>query len=273
MIGNINDLGSSLKNFYKNMPLFVMFVLYFTIILCIFSLFLPLEISYLVLISYTFINDNKYWTIFTFTFYHTSILNLVFALFFYLPNASSTEKKLGTVRYIYFFIINSGIIGVVYGLLMFCISFISIFSSSIYVPCIGLWPVIMMEVVINCNVNPNDLIGLWCFFCQIPNKWYPWVLVLMFSVMNSFVFYDLVVGLLVGYFRKFYLDVWKIMNFTYLSSFFVNNIEKWFCGCLVNYSRFVRNQTRDVEIVENGRIIGPLIQRPLVSGFVERGYI
>jgi hypothetical protein len=35
----------------------------------------------------------------------------------------------------------------------------------------------------------------------------------------------------------------------------------------------VRNQTRDVEIVENGRIIGPLIQRPLVSGFVERGYI
>jgi hypothetical protein len=73
---------------------------------------------------------------------------------------------------------------------------------------IGLWPILFCDIVIECNKDPevgrmyglnsNNKFRLCCFPIQIKSKYYPWVLILFFSLFFGPQI-DLFIGLAVGY--------------------------------------------------------------------------
>jgi uncharacterized membrane protein len=63
---------------------------------------------------------------------------------------------------------------------------------------IGLWPILFCDIVIECNKDPEVGRMLCCFPVQIKSKYYPWVLILMFSIFFGPQI-DLFIGLAVGY--------------------------------------------------------------------------
>mmetsp|Transcript_34872 Transcript_34872/g.33939 ORF Transcript_34872/g.33939 Transcript_34872/m.33939 type:complete len:172 (+) Transcript_34872:312-827(+) len=113
-----------------------------------------------------------------------------------MPTALTQERLEGTVKYSFRFFTFSGVIGTLFVLLAFIISFKlpAIMQSN----AIGLWPILFAEIVIECNRNPDVARGLCCLPIQIKAKYYPWVLLALFSIFFGFQL-SLVVGFLVGY--------------------------------------------------------------------------
>jgi hypothetical protein len=83
-----------------------------------------------------------------------------------MPTACKTERRLGTMAYLWFFLMNSKIysdlfVQVLYIGLMYLITYIpgTFWPSGYLIPCVGLWPIIMIEMVVRCNRNPEDAVG------------------------------------------------------------------------------------------------------------------
>ena len=102
-----------------------------------------------------------------------------------MPTACKTERRLGTMAYLWFFLMNSKFysdlfVQVLFIGLMYLITYIpgTFWPSGYLVPCVGLWPIIMIEMVVRCNRNPEDAVGYdlnRLFFCPltIKSKYYP----------------------------------------------------------------------------------------------------
>ena len=105
-----------------------------------------------------------------------------------MPIACRTERRLGTVRYISFFTMTNAIIGVLYVGITYAIAqtglpiFVNAFVLS---PCQGLWPIIIVELVIKFNKEPDQLVPFMCFPFNIKSKYYPWLLLLLFSLIGG----------------------------------------------------------------------------------------
>lgn len=64
----------------------------------------------------------------------------------------------------------------------------------------GLWPILMLEIVRLCNANPEANMRYFCCPFEIKAKYYPWLLLLIFSI---FMFSpDILCGMLIGYLRN-----------------------------------------------------------------------
>ena len=142
------------------------------------------------------------WRLFTGLFVHPQLLTLLFAMMSHLPHAYNAEKTIGTIRYFSRF---------------FMLGFFSLFLFT--VACgiaglnaisIGLWPMLFCDLVIECMSAPELARGLCCLPIQIKQKWYPLILIAIFSIM----FFDVSMwfGLLVGYMYHFGFFKWIDMG-------------------------------------------------------------
>lgn len=93
------------------------------------------------------------WRILTASFVHTQLLNYLFSLLSYVPTAMTQEKESGTVRFAANFLATSVVIQVLYVLLILVLSINS--KNMIMMPAMGLWPVVMCDIVIQCNKSPE----------------------------------------------------------------------------------------------------------------------
>jgi len=174
------------------------------------------------------------WRIITAPFVSISLLGLLFSMLSYLPTAGRNERRLGTARYVAFFMINFTILESTYTILLYALSFIPNFSMLSMSYTAGLWPLIMVEMVIRCNIDPDALTSLFLCPIQIKAKYMPWAFLLLFSLFAG-VLWDLLIGVLIGY-----LHVYKRLEFTLISDQKAKALESSFMlGWLTKITNFV----------------------------------
>jgi hypothetical protein len=205
---NNMDISTRLKTWWQDLPIFTTLV-FFTSIILFFCSFYP-HYNQIALILY-FPSLYSHFTplpFFTYPVNHISLLSLIFALFCFLQIAHTTERSLGTIRYILFFILNNILAGAVFFLILlalysFQIPIMQIWMFTAYSD--GLWSIWMIEEVIDCNKIPNELTQYCCIPISFKRKYLPFVFLLAFMVMSrTLLFWDLFAGMIIGYLRNDY---------------------------------------------------------------------
>lgn len=121
---------------------------------------------------------------------------LFFCLISYLPTAIMRERAIGTSR----ILLEFGVINFLVQLMFLPLAYLfqqAFPTMKIY--SLGLWPVIMCEIVIDCNRLP-DMERPFCF-CPfvLKSKYHPILYVLLFAVMNFPGSCSIIAGFLTGY--------------------------------------------------------------------------
>ena len=231
----IHSIRSQILAWMKAMPFFTRLILILTSLLSLLALFLPVLSTSLPLTSISFIENHAMYELFTFSYQHLSVLHLFFALLAFLPTACKTERSLGTYRYASFFIVTNVLLGLIYIVVISlgASAHLSLFMEAYrFYPCAGLWPILMTEMVIRCNKNPQARVKFMCFPVQIKNKYFPWIFFCVFSAMFR-VGFDVLAGIIGGYLRKVYVDLLKFMKLTYITQPQAKILEGY-CGAGVH---------------------------------------
>ena len=235
------DSMVQLKVWWEDVPIFAKFIAFLITTLYILSWFTFYPLVNLLLIPFYVIYQQYWWEVLTFQYQHPKIIMLIFALWSYLPTASKTERVMGTVKYISYFLIMNIIIGAVHVVLMFALfeTGLSLFQGCLYVPSYGLWPLILSNMVVRCNQNPDNLIQFLCFPCKFKQKYYPWIFFLAFSLLFELVMWNLLVGIIAGYLSNFYLDLYGVLDFAYFSDKMAERVERICCRCCLRFEGFI----------------------------------
>lgn len=112
---------------------------------------------------------------------HESFINLLFSVISYVPSAMQEENTMGTVAFSVRFFKLSLFINFIFSLVSILLGFAG-FTSLLMTPAMGLWPILMCDMVIQCYRYPEMPRGLCCLPVQIKSKWYPLVLIGLFTV-------------------------------------------------------------------------------------------
>lgn len=124
------------------------------------------------------------WRVITGPFVHPQLLYLLFSLLSYMPTCVKMEKLDGTVKMSFRFFVLATIIETLFVLVSYMISFK--WKTILMDVSVGLWPILFAEIVIECNRNPDVARGLCCLPIQIKSKYYPWVLLVLFTIFFQF---------------------------------------------------------------------------------------
>ncbi|CAG9334819.1 unnamed protein product [Blepharisma stoltei] len=214
------DVGARLKYWWQNIPAYTRLILYISIFVYILS-WLPIYIDYAFISSPQLtLTSFQLWRLFTFPYVPISILDLIFEMISFLFLSCKIERKYGTSKYFMYFFINNALIALSMSLIFMLISCIPIdyLQGLAYYYLAGLWPIIMMEIVIRCNKNPEASTQFFFIPIQIKSKYFPFVMTAIFCLLG--VFWELIFGLLFGY-----LHVYGILKFTILSDEFASRLE------------------------------------------------
>ena len=236
-------LNDRIMNIYNSIPLFVFFIICITLFFYIIDLIF-FSISFYIsnIVLYTIFSFHI-WRLLTTVFMTTSILNILFAMISWVKNASSLENSMGTIKYMLIFFLNSISIQIIYCLILligFLISrnkkILTLNLKNGKVQNSGIWPIIMAELTLLCMSNPEILIRLFFFPCEIKAKFYPFILFFIFLLLNFFeIDFGVLSGIIYGLLYHFFLR-----NSLQISDKFVQKIEKSFIGsCLGNFKKFI----------------------------------
>lgn len=220
-----SNIGHRLKDWWVNIPAYTRLILYVTLFVYALTWISLYFIIFFVNTPYSVIREFQFWRLFTFSYVPSGILNLILEMISFLPYSCRAERRLGTSKYFVYFLLNSVMIGALYSLSLFILSLIPIgyFELLAYSNSAGLWPIIMMEMVIQSNKNPDQATQFFLCPIQMKSKYFPFVFLIIFSFLG--VFWELIFGLMFGYLRKRYLDVLNFLNFTILGDDKASNLE------------------------------------------------
>lgn len=158
-------------------------------------------VNYYMILTPGFLLRFQVWRIFTGPYVHPDIMTLLFSLFSYIPSGVVEENTMGTVPLAIRFFKLTVLINVLYS--VFCLAVgLTLFPALLMMPAISLWPIIFCDMVIQCYQQPEMPRGLCCLPVQIKSKWYPLVLILIFSLFFGPQM-SLFAGLGVGYLYVF----------------------------------------------------------------------
>lgn len=132
-------------------------------------------------------------------------------------------------------------------------------------PSMGLWPIIMCDIVIQCYQQPEMPRQLCCCPFQIKSKWYPLVLIALFSIFFGPQF-SLFTGLGVGY-----LYVFGYLGFLETSAPSIKNWEMRFPFSAYKNSPSFRQSSSALQSVPAGQSNRSQSQGSFGSSFVGGG--
>ena len=196
-----NDIETQFKTWWKNIPIITYSMLFFLILVWILLMLGIYDIYLVVLSPERVVKYLEIWQLFTYQYQHDSILNLVFILFIYLPIASKTEQKIGTIKFLFFFLINNFVLGLLYVSILYLASFMPTFSYFSSLPNYTCWGITMLELVVVSNKTPDAPTRFCCFPCEFKQKYYPWIFLALFFLLSEFLFIPILFGFMVGYLR------------------------------------------------------------------------
>ena len=131
---------------------------------------------------------------------------MLFSLFSFIPSATLEENTMGTVPFALRFFKLSLIINVLYSTFCLTIGY-TLAPILLQMPAISLWPIIFCDMVIQCYQEPDMPRGLCCLPIQVKSKWYPLILVSIFTVFFGPQL-SLFAGIAVGYLYVFGFLKW-----------------------------------------------------------------
>jgi hypothetical protein len=184
----------------------------------------------------------------------TSILNILFAMISWVKDASSLENKLGTIKYMLIFFMNTFFIQIIYCLILLIAYIISrnknILILNYYngkVENSGLWPIIMAELTLLCMSNPESLMRLFFFPCEIKAKFYPFILFTIFLILNFQIDFGVLSGIIYGLLYHFFFR-----KYLQIPNKFVEIIEKSFIGSFLGkFKKFIPSNNNIPVRIEN----------------------
>lgn len=268
-----SDVCQTLRDWFDRIPPMSLLVMYTLLGCFLLTYFTDLGV-FLINAPEDTLLKLQLWRLLTASFVVSSIFSLLISLFMYMPTACDSERRMGTVKYQLYLLMNCVIIQAV------CAGLILGGAASIgFAPwTMGLWGVIMLEIVVRCNRDPEAVVGLWCCPATIKSKYYPWVLLLLFLLLGG-VQLDLLIGTALGYVCKVYADVFGHAECMQLSDTKANRLQecvpfRWLKG-MRNFVS-VENSGLPFTVVErvqsNSNSSSPAPAQPQFVPFSGRGY-
>lgn len=226
------DCREKFKNVWDGTPLFVQFIVLSTVILYLLNLFIPFIAFVLADIPYYTVFYFQIWRLFTTVFMTTGIFSIIFGFIFWVREASSLERSMGTFKYMVVFFMNSILIQVIYNIMMIVFALVFMNSRKMMTKYTlggirneGLWPVIMSEITLLCMSNPNAGMHFFFFPCEIKAKYYPFVLFGIFTLLSNFhIDFEVLSGIIYGILYHYYLK-----NRLQISDSFIQRLENHSC--------------------------------------------
>lgn len=238
---NKPGIWEKINELLNEIPIFIRFVLITKIILFILNLFTKYISFYLSNIPIITIKKYQFWRLLTTSFITTNMINMIFGFIFWVKDAISLEKSLGTIRYIFIFILNSVFINLIYcGVTYFINNYFKkqyfYYFEVIKVNNSGLWPIIICEITLLCLNNPYSKIVVLFMPFPIKAKYYPIFIIILFTLINNFrISYQILSGFLYGVIY-YYLLQKKL----HISDETIKKVENSFCcKCLTGFDGFI----------------------------------
>ena len=202
---------SQIIELISNIPFFIRLVIITNVILIIANIFFPHVSFYLSNIPALTIKQYQLWRLITTSFITTNLINMILGFIVWTKDAISLEKTLGTIRYIFIFILNSIFINLISCFLAF------LFSSEnfqilhyTYVHKVnnsGIWPIIICETTLLCLNNPDSKIKLLFVPSPVRAKYYPFIIIILLTLINNFrINFGIVSGFFYGIIYYFLLQ-------------------------------------------------------------------
>lgn len=247
-------LNDRIMNIYNSIPLFVFCTICITIFFYLIDLIIFSISFYLSNLALYTIFHFQIWRLITTSFMTTSILNILFAMISWVKDASSLENKLGTIKYMLIFFMNTFFIQIIYCLILLIAYIISrnknILILNYYngkVENSGLWPIIMAELTLLCMSNPESLMRLFFFPCEIKAKFYPFILFSIFLILNFQIDFGVLSGIIYGLLYHFFFR-----KYLQIPNKFVEIIEKSFIGSFLGkFKKFIPSNNNIPVRIEN----------------------
>lgn len=202
---------SQIIELISNIPFFVRLVIITNVILIIANIFYPHVSFYLSNIPTLTIKQYQLWRLITTSFITTNLINMILGFIVWTKDAISLEKTLGTIRYIFIFILNSIFINLISCFLAFLFSsenFQILHYSYVHkVNNSGIWPIIICETTLLCLNNPDSKIKLLFVPSPVRAKYYPFIIIILLTLINNFrINFGIVSGFFYGIIYYFLLQ-------------------------------------------------------------------
>lgn len=202
---------SQIIELISNIPFFVRFVIITNVILIIANIFFPHVSFYLSNIPALTIKQYQLWRLITTSFITTNLINMILGFIVWTKDAISLEKTLGTIRYIFIFILNSIFINLISCFLAFLFeseNFQILHYSYVHkVNNSGIWPIIICETTLLCLNNPDSKIKLLFVPSPVRAKYYPFIIIILLTLINNFrINFGIVSGFFYGIIYYFLLQ-------------------------------------------------------------------
>jgi hypothetical protein len=240
---NDKDCKTNCKKLCVNIPLFVKTVVLISIILCALNYFFPSISFYLSNAPFYTINQYQIWRLFSTTLITTNIINIILAILFWIKHSSNLEDVMGTIKYLFIFIMNSTIIQILFTCILFIISLITKknellkakINSKGKIDNSGIWPYIICELTLLSLSNPNYYVKF-LFFPEFKAKFYPILVLILFCILNTLII-DLEVLSGIIYALIYHFLIKKKLK---ISNNFVRKLENSKCiKCFILFGGFV----------------------------------
>ena len=243
-INNINNIQNknNCRRLCEVIPLFIKILMLITIFLYIINKFVFNISLYISNIPFFTLYKFQIWRLFSTSLMCTGIINILLSIILWIKFGAILENTIGTLLYLFIFMINSTFIQIIYSLLIFIISLIikneKILKLKIdknVVTNSGIWPYIISELTLLSLSNPNEIIKLF-FFPEIKAKYYPIIVFIIFALFNNLIV-DLEVfsGIFYAFFYHF-----LIKNKLKISKKLIKNLENNGCiKCFMKFGGFI----------------------------------
>jgi membrane associated rhomboid family serine protease len=237
------DCRNWLNSFLDNLPFFVKWVMFLTLIFFIINFFTPYVAFYLANIPYFTLFQGQIWRLFTTAFITTGLINCIFSLFLFYRYSLNSEKEIGTVKYMLIFFRNCFFIQIIYTIIVLIISLIirntMLLKMKLTMGGVrndGLWPIIMCEITLFCLTNPERDMRFFFFPCVFKAKYYPFILFGVFTLLSNFnINFELLSAIVFAFLGHYF-----IKNKIDISNQFAIKVENsFFCKWMKNKKGFV----------------------------------
>lgn len=101
------------------------------------------------------------WRLITGPFVHEQFIQLLFSIISYVPSAIQEENQMGTVAFTVRFFKLSLFVNLIFSLFGIFLG-MTVSQMILITPCMGLWPILMCDLVIQCYQYPEMPRGLCC---------------------------------------------------------------------------------------------------------------
>lgn len=134
-----------------------------------------------------------------------TIAELIFSFLSYLSISAEQEKRQGTLKTIIDFLVKSVEINIVFLVMLFVLSLFHPYLGNFQA--YGLWGLFMFKLAENFIDNPEGSVPLFGLPVQIPTKFYPLAVLIIFSIISNSIRFDIIAGFVAGFIHIKFLEV------------------------------------------------------------------